>query len=585
MRRPLTAALLVFATLSTFAQTEWITPFEERGYNYSPPYDETIDYFKRLAERSDYGEMIAFGETARGRTLYVFVASKDRAFTPEVARASENPVVLIINGIHSGEIMGKDASMILLRETLVEESASDLLDRLTLLVVPVYNADGHERSSPYNRINQNGPETTGWRTTAQNLNLNRDWLKADAPETRAILSLARAWDPDVVVDNHTDDGADFQYPLTYGVEDEANVERNLAAFTREEFVPHLEARLEEEGYPTAPYFWYRDGDPMNGLIEWVGTPRYSHSYFAARNRLALLIETHALKPYKTRVFADLAAMKATLEFVNENAEKIRRLVARADAETVQRLAIDRKPYPIRFRRTDEPDTVLYRGVRSVREPSDISGAERIIYTGEPLDVRLPNYRNFIVADSVTAPYAWIIPPEWRDIAERLELHGVEIGRLEEAKKLEATTYRLENAEFASAPYEGRHTVEYDVVSTTETTTAPAGSFVVRAEQPTLRLLLYALEPASEESFARWGFFNAIFEQKEWFSPYRMETIAAEMYESDPALRLEFENKLATDEAFRNDPRARLTFFYERSPYADEQKNRYPIIRVERPTEF
>ena len=337
----------------------------------------------------------------------------------------------------------------------------------------------------------------------------------------------------MVVDNHTDDGADFQYPLTYGVEDEANVERNLAAFTREEFVPHLETRLEEEGYPTAPYFWYRDGDPMNGLIEWVGTPRYSHSYFAARNRLALLIETHALKPYKTRVFADLAAMKATLEFVNENAEKIRRLVARADAETVQRLAIDRKPYPIRFRRTDEPDTVLYRGVRSVREPSDISGAERIIYTGEPLDVRLPNYRNFIVADSVTAPYAWIIPPEWRDIAERLELHGVEIGRLEEAKKLEATTYRLETPSSRAPPTRA---------GTRSSTTwyrrrkrrrrRPARSSSARSNRRSASFSTRSSPPPRSRSRGG-GFFNAIFEQKEWFSPYRMETIAAEMYESDP----------------------------------------------------
>lgn len=559
---------------------EWQTRFEKSNFLATPRYAETIEFFKKFERHSPYAKMVEFGTSPQGRALWAIVVSKDKAFSPALARKTKKPVVLITNGIHSGEIEGKDAAMLLLREILVTGEKKALLDNCILVIVPVFSVDGHERFSAFNRINQNGPTEMGWRVTAQNLNLNRDWVKADAPEMQAMLKLFAAWLPDFYVDSHTTDGADYQYTVTYGIEKFAHLWHGLAREVETGFIPWWEKRLPEKGFLTAPYVGFKNGIVDSGLMDWASTPRFSNGYTVMQNRMGLLIETHMMKPYKDRVFGTKAGFEAVLEYVTANRAKLLALNAQADEQTIIELAGQKQWFPVRFVTGTATTPFLFKGFAYKADSSAISGAQRITYTTEKFEKQIPFYNTAVVADSVSAPAFYAIPREWSVVAERLALHGVLFTQLKEAGKYQVTRYRFSNAKFNKTPYEGRFPVTCDVAAFTDSVTLPAGTYIVPTAQRTVRLILTALEPKSADSFLRWGFMNAIFEQKEYFEDYVMEREAEVMLKENAALKAEFEKKLADDEAFRKNPDARLEFFYQRSPYWDKQKDLYPICRIE-----
>ena len=286
------------------SEAEWKTVFEKSGFISTSDYEQTMDYFQNLADNSEFAEFFSFGFSPQGRELKYLLVTKESKISVPPGKDLFKPTILIINGIHSGEIEGKDASMILMREILITKEKEYLLDSLNIIVVPIFNVDGHERKSKYNRINQNGPEEMGWRTTAQNLNLNRDWMKADTPEMQAMLKLVNRHIPDFVVDTHTTDGADYQYTVTYSVEWSKNMYQQTADWLGKKFAPFLENRVEEKGFLIYPYIYLKNWDKGldEGLIYWPSTPRFSSGYFTLRNRPMLLVETHMLKPYKDRVY-------------------------------------------------------------------------------------------------------------------------------------------------------------------------------------------------------------------------------------------------------------------------------------------
>jgi len=570
--------VLVFNTYLS-AQDDWQTEFEKSGFLRTPRYEETMAYFRKLEQRSPYAKMVSMGVSPQGRNINCLIVSKDKLFSAADVKKSGKPILMIVNGIHSGEIEGKDASMLLLRDILVTKKKEKLIDNVILLVVPIFNVDGHERFSAYNRINQNGPVEMGWRTTAQNYNLNRDWVKADAPEMQAMLKFYSEWLPDFFVDTHTTDGADYQYTLTYEIERSENMYAGSVKWINEKFVPFMQKRVKQDGFLLAPYINFKGDDLKSGLIEWPSPLRFSHGYTPAQNRPGLLVETHMMKPYKDRVFATLSMLNLTLEYVNAHPKELIELNKTADEEVVKDYAVDKKPFPIMVTSTEEHDSLLFKGLKWIEDSSAISGGKRITYTKEKYDFYIPIYDKSKVTDSVIAPYAYLIPAEWKEIAERLKLHGVEIQRLKENKTLEVEKYKFKNVKFQESSYEGRHMVNcnYDVF--VERAEVPAGTFVVLTKQRTVRIILQALEPKGYDSFLRWGFFNSIFEPKEYFEDYVMEREAVKMLEGNPALKAEFEKKLSSDKQFRESPRKRLAFFYEKSPFFDKNLNVYSVMRV------
>ncbi len=568
------------------SQTDFTTHFEKSKFLSTPDYQATVEYFKMLDDNSEYADLFDFGISSQFRELKCLLVTKEDRKIIEFNlsngfKPTQRPLILIINGIHSGEIEGKDASMILLREILISKEKEYLLDSLSLLIIPIFNVDGHERKSKYNRINQNGPEEMGWRTTALNLNLNRDWMKADSPEMQAMLTLFQTWLPDFIIDTHTTNGADYQYEVTYQVEKYDNIFSEISAFLNNKFVPFLKSEVEKKGYPIFEYVSLKEWNKglEYGLIDWVTPPRLSTGYFALQNRPSLLVETHMIKPYKNRVFSTKAVLETTLEFIFNHSTEIIELNYLADELTLKTYIDNPNFFPLKFQLTEKYDEVDFKGYEYYREYSEISGTDKIVYTNKPKNFKLKFYKYHKIIDSVLIPKYYIVPIEYFDLIKKMELHGIRALTINNDTTLEVKRYRFNNIKFADKPYEGRFIPSFDIEEYYERVDLPKGTFIIPTEQRTLRVIAHLLEPGSDDSFIKWGFMNSIFEQKEYFEFYVMEKIADEMLKEDKKIKEEFEYKIRTDKEFKNNPYQRLNFFYKKSPYWDKNLNVYPIMKL------
>ena len=566
------AVLAAPALAATAAKEDWRTPAEKTALTTTPRLAETIDYLRRLERASSWLKVGSFGKSPLGRDLLLVVASKDRAFDPQAAARTGKAIVLVQAGIHAGEIDGKDAGLMLLRDLAVTRERQALLDHIILLYMPIYNVDGHERFGPYNRINQDGPKEAGWRVTSRNLNLNRDYMKADAVETRGWLKVFTTWWPDLVVDSHVTDGADFRYDVTYAVETGPNTPAPVAAWAKEALVGRAMAALEAKGHLVSPYLsLVDDSDPAQGLTGGVSTPRFSTGYTVLQNRPGFLIETHMLKDYPSRVRATYDTLVALLEEINARPEPLRAAVRQADAEAARPGSL-----ALRFESTKDPHPVSYKGVEYRRAPSAVTGAMNIAYGKAPLDLTVPRFDGVRATVTIDKPLAYVVPAQWTEVIEVLKLQGLRTRPLAKAATLTVDGYRLTSPKWQAEPFEGRHAVTFK----TERLRGgprefPAGSLVVPLDQRGSAVAAHLLEPDGPDSFVSWGFFDAVFEQKEYGEPYVLEPMALEMMQKDPILKGEFERALA-DPEFAASPRKRLEFFYQRSPWWDDQVGLYPV---------
>jgi len=560
------------------AQNDWRTPAEVTAFAETPRHEATLAYLRRLERASSWIRVTSFGKSGEGRDLTLAIASRDRAFHPAAAARTGKAIVLLQAGIHAGEIDGKDAGLMLLRDMAVSRERAALLDKVILLFMPIYNVDGHERFSPHNRINQNGPKEMGWRVTARNLNLNRDYMKADAVETRAWLGAFTSWWPDLLIDSHVTDGADYRYDLTYVIESGPSVPRPIAAWVESTVERRVLPAFDSKDHLSSPYVFLRDdSDPAKGLAGSVATPRFSTGYANLQNRPGFLIETHMLKEYRTRVAATYDILVALMEEINRDPEALRSAVRRADAEAARP-----GPLPLLFESTDKARPAPFKGVEYRREPSAVSGGMMISYGSASLDLTLDRFDDFKVTLAVEKPLAYVVPPQWTEAIEVLRLHGLATRRLSKALEGPVDGYRLTEPNWQERPYEGRHPVTFKTGRLRDFARSfPAGSIVVPLDQRASAVAVHLLEPQGPDSFAAWGFFDAIFEQKEFAEAYVMEKVAREMMEEDPALRAEFEKALA-DPAFAADPKRRLDFFYRRSPHWDDGIGLYPVGLITSP---
>jgi hypothetical protein len=567
----------VSGAISQLIPDKWLTYYEQSGFKKTPRYDETIDYCRKIELASPWIKVKSFGKSAEGRDLYIVIASKDKAFDPQRAHQKDKAILLVQNGIHAGEIDGKDACLTLLRDIAITKTKESLLDHVILLVIPVYNVDGHERMSKFNRINQNGPEEMGWRVTGQNLNLNRDYIKADAPETQAWLKMFDEWLPDFFIDAHVTDGADYQHLVTYGIEKHQNLAEPIRKWVHEKYLPMISA-LKTNGIPVAPYISLRDHeDPLKGLQSGVAPPRLSTPYVALQNRPALLIETHMMKDYKSRVEGTYQTIVATMELMNKEYKTLHEAAIATDLSTMTKL---NEPIPVRFETVDTPNEIFnYLGFKQTNQPSEISGGTWTVYTKEPFEANIPVYDSIRITKSVDPPIAYLIPAQWQEVIKRLTLHGIKVQRLAKPVELNVEMYKFSNAKWQQTPYEGRHSVSYNSEKFSTKRIFPEGTAIIRLNQRASRVAVFALEPESPDAFVAWGFFDAIFEQKEYTEDYVMEPIAREMLSKDSELKIEFENKLKSDSTFAKSPFARLNFFYQHSPWWDENVNLYPVARL------
>jgi len=564
---------------------DWQTLAEQTNYRKSWNYADTISFAQKLDKASDRIIYKSFGKSGEGRDLPLLIAASDKTFSAEAARKKGKAVILIQAGIHSGEIDGKDAGFALLRDIAITKTRADLLKDAALLFVPIYNVDGHELASPYNRINQNGPDEMGWRATSAGLNLNRDYMKADADETRAFLKLWNEWKPDFFFDLHVTDGADFQYNVTYEYAHFSETSPFIVNWMDEHFDGHVVREVEAEGNLLTHYLEFGGREVTSGIYTFIATPRYATGYAALRNRPGLLIETHSLKPYRSRVRGTYDILWKTIEEINKSKASLFQANRKADEETIFRgKTFDAsRNFPLRLELTDKSEPFQLKAVEYKLEDSEISGGKKIVYGAKPLEITVKKYDAAKISAGVAPPLFYIVPPQWTDAIEVLEAHGVRFERTMKPLTIEVESYRLTEPKWAANSFEGRLPLNYKTVSITETRAFPANSILIPLNQETANVAIHLLEPNSADSFAAWGFFNPIFEQKEYFSDFVMERIATEMLAKDAGLRREFEEKLK-DEKFAKSLRARLNFFYERSPYSDKRIGLYPVGRITKPIE-
>ncbi len=562
-----------------YSQSEWMTRFEESKFLETNNYDESINYFQKIADHSKFAKLRTIGISPQGRELKCLIVSKNKIFDAAKAKKSKNAVILINNGIHAGEIEGKDASMLMLREMLITGESNDLIDNVILLIIPVFNIDGHERSSPYGRINQNGPSEMGWRTTAQNFNLNRDFTKADSPEMKAFLKLYNTWLPDIFIDTHTTDGADFQYTITYAISKHQDIPPVYRKIVNDELILQVGEDVNNAGYLISPFVGFIDGDYNNGIRDWVANPRFSNGYASAQNRIGLLIETHMFKSYKDRVYSTKALLESVINYSNKNSNKLKMASLQADDYVNDYYINNQRAFPIDYESSKNSIDFLYKGFVKQLVNSKIAGKKIVKYTNEKTERIIPYYNKVNIVDSVFIPNAYIIPQEWKDLIPIIELHGIRVDQIVDTKTLSVEKYKFNNVSFDSSPYEGRLIPNFDYEILMDKIETIPGDYIVNSNQRSLGMIVHLLEPKAEDSFIKWGFMNIIFERKEYFEDYSMEPIAQQMYSESEALRNEFKNLVESDSVFANSVDERLNFFYEHSPYYDEKHNFYPILRV------
>lgn len=576
------AAARSLAESTAASPGDLLTLAERTNYAETARYQDSRALADRMAQRSPWLRVVPFGKTPQGRELFAVIASKDRAFTPEAARATGKPVILLQSCIHPGEVDGKEASEMLLRDVAITKRYAAWLDKVILVNIPIFNVDGHERFSAFNRINQDGPKEMGFRVTAQRLNLNRDFMKADAPEMKAWLKFFNAWLPDFFLDNHVTDGMDFQYDITIDIAQGQQVWDTVARWTRERYLPYLNDAMATDGHIMGPYGGFVEGDPAKGFSTGSYSPRYSTGYAAIQNRPALLVETHSLKSFKTRTWAHYDVMKRSIEAIVRDPAALRSAVTAAD-RAVEKLAGSSVAVHLDGKRSDESEPFTFKALRVTRQPSDLAGAPIAVYEKEPVDIPTRLFAKTTTTASATVPEGYLVPVEWTEVVERLGLHGVRTERLERAIEGEFETFHFSNPRFAPQPFEGRILVSFQSAPVVRKMRIPAGTVYVPLQQRSARVAINLLEPDAPDSLVRWGFFHAIFEQKEYFSDYIMEPIAREMANRHPELRVEFEKRLASDAQFAKSPRQRLQWWFERSPYYETDKDVYPIVRVRKKT--
>jgi hypothetical protein len=579
MKKLLLIILLLHFFTNIKAQ-DWATHYEQSDFKKTPSYAETLDYCKRLDAASPMAALISIGTSPQGKEIPMMIVDRDGLKDPVSIREKGRVITLIQACIHPGEPDGKDAAIILLRDMLINNKHRDLLEKSSILFIPIVNVDGHERFGPYNRINQNGPEEMGWRTNAQNLNLNRDFLKADAGEMQQWLKIYSPWLPEFFIDIHTTDGADFQYALTYDIEVFGTLDSGITRWLSNIYEPRITAKMKENGFPIFPYVQFRNWhDPRRGLRTGAAPPMISQGYAALQNRPALLIETHMLKDYKTRVDATIQMLTHTLFIINHQADNLKTLVEMADKSTAAP-AFRKQPHPVSWNTSKTDSTMVdFYGFDYQVLKSDLTGGDWFVYDNtRPMVMKLPFFNKSLPETTVLLPEAYIIPAEWAEVINRMKLHGIKMDILTEPAEITVKSYKFKDYEFRRTPNEGRQMVKTGLTDTEETRAFPVGSVIVKTNQRTAKVIAAILEPAASGSYVEWGFFNAVFEQKEYSETYVMEKMAREMLEKSPELRKEFE-ALKSEPDFISNQWNILNWFYSKTPYWDQQFLKYPVGKI------
>lgn len=555
-------------------EQEFTTFYETSGGKETPTYDEVIHYYMKLATALPDINLQTMGDTDSGHPLHIVTYNPDGSFNFKKIRQDKR-ILLINNGIHPGESDGIDATMMLLRDYATGKLTPP--ENTVIVAIPVYNIGGALNRNSHSRANQNGPQEYGFRGNARNYDLNRDFIKADSKNARAFAEIFHLVKPDVFVDTHVSNGADYQYTLTHLFTQHNKLGGELGKYLHQEMMPQLEKNLADEEWHITPYVNVFNKVPEKGFSQFMDYPRYSTGYTALWNTLGMMVETHMLKPYKQRVEGTYQLLKNMVDITEKDSRKIRDLREKAFESYA-----NTKNYPVQWTiDSTKLSTLYFRGYEADTLISEVTGFPRLKYDRDRPFTKPVSYNDYFKPSrEVSIPEAYIIPKQWWRVIALLQANKVEMNMVTRDTLMEVEAYRIEGYETRNTAYEG-HYLHYNtsVSSQTQKVQFRKGDRIVKTDQPALRYLLETLEPEATDSFFNWNFFDPILQQKEHFSPYVFEDIAKEMLDNDPALREKFENRKTEDTAFARNWYRQLDWIYKRSPHYEKDHLQYPVYRV------
>lgn len=568
---------IISCNKSSKEKTDFTTLFETSNGTETPEYEAVIEYYKKLAEEYSQISLFSFGQTDSGEPLHLVVYNREGIYNVDEIKKSSKNRILINNGIHPGESDGIDASMMLLRDLVQNDSLKSKYENSIICVIPVYNIGGSLNRNSHSRANQNGPLEYGFRGNARNFDLNRDFIKQDTKNAAAFAEIFHTVNPDVFVDNHVSNGADYQYALTHLFTQHNKLGGSLGTFLQNEMRPQIEASLQEKGIIITPYVNVWGNTPEAGFSQFFDSPRYSTGYTTLFNTLGLMVETHMLKPYKIRVEQTYELLFSTFDFAEKNSKKIKDLRAKA----VDKI-LAKKKYPIQFSVDKENyRTLNFKGYEGEMIDSKVTNGKRLFYDkNKPFEKEVNYYDEFTATKEITIPNAYILQKGWHDIVERLNNNKIEYTKFEKDTVISVTVNHIKDFETRNSAYEG-HYLHYNtaVVASVENITFKKGDLYIPTNQKGVRYLLETLEAEATDSFFNWNFFDTILQQKEGYSAYVFEDVAAQLLAENAAFKKEFEEKLTTDESFSKNPRAQLDFIYKNSPNYEKAHLRLPVFKI------
>lgn len=538
-------------------------------------YEEVIGFWKKLDQTSKKIKLYEKGKTDSGYPLHLAIISNTEEFDISKIKQQKKSIILIQNGIHPGEPDGIDASMLLARD--IAEGKVKLPDQVILAIIPVYNIGGFLKKSPNYRVDQNGPTDKSPRGNAQNFDLNRDYIKLDSKNARSFVQIFHELDPDVFIDNHVSNGADYQHIMTFISSQHSKVGGEMGDYMNQVFEPGMYRLMKEKNYNLIPYVNVWGKAPDEGWNEFFDSPRYSSGYGTLWSTFSFVPETHMLKPYNQRVEATYQLMLSFIDFVNTN---------RTDIQNIRKQSREReltaKEFPVRWKHNpDKFQNFLYTGYKAAYKKSEISGLDRLYYDrNQPFEKEVPVYNVYETEKTVTKPLAYIIPQGWWKVIELLQLNGIQMHQLEQDMNLEVEIYKIKDYKPAATAYEAHHiNSNVSLEKQIQTVAFRKGDWYIPMNQTANRFLIEVLEPESVDSYFAWNFFDGILQQKEGFSPYVFEDIAAEYLKNHPEIRKELEEKQKADPEFAKDAYAQLNFVYEHSPWIEPEFMQYPVYRI------
>lgn len=566
--------ILLFSLLTSINAQTMKIPFEISEGKETSTYAETMDFWKDLAKKSEQIQLEERGLTDSGFPMHLVTISSSKEFDFDKIHQQKKIVILINNGIHPGEPDGIDASMLLARD--IVEKKLKLPDNVVLAIIPVFNIGGMLNRSENYRVDQNGPAEFGSRGNAQNLDLNRDFIKLDSKNNRSFVQIFHEVQPDIFVDNHVSNGADYQHVMTLLTSQHTKVGGEMGKYLNQNFEPAIYKSMESKDFPMIPYVNVWGKTPDAGWNEFFDSPRYSSGFVSLFHTFSFVPETHMLKDYPKRVEATYAFMESVMEFATQNHQKIKSLRKEAIQNSLKAeiFPITWKHNPTKFQE------FTFLGYESGLKKSEVSGLDRLYYDrNKPFTKDIPLYNQYDENVKIKKPKAYIIPQGWWKVIEILQLNGVEMKRLENDQAIEVEVYHIMNLTASKDAYEAHHiNSNVEVTTSVQTINFRKGDWVISMNQLANRFLMETLEPQATDSFFAWNFFDSILQQKEWFSAYAFEDIVADYLKENPAVRAQLEEKKKGDAIFAQDASAQLVWVYQNSPWMEPEFMRYPVYR-------